>query len=198
MTTALRRGLGVMVAVALVAGIVRASNVALATHRSSDGVLRLAWSVQPERIEKCRQRTDEELARLPQHMRQATVCEGSTAEYRLQASVDGAAVIDRIVHGGGLRRDRRLYVFEELPLPALRTVAIAVRLDRTDAADAPATESPLPRPSAPQVQPRLPRSVESVPAHLSLERELRVAPRQVLLVTYDRQQQELITVSTTQ
>jgi hypothetical protein len=197
MTAALHRGLGVILAVALIAGIVRASNVALATHRSSDGVLRLAWSARPERIEKCRQRTDEELARLPQHMRQSTVCEGSTAEYRLRVSVDGAAVIDRIVHGGGLRRDRRLYVFEELPLPALRAVTIAVRLDRTDAADARTTESPLPHLSAPQGQPHLPRSVESVPAHLSLERELRVAPRQVLLVTYDRQRQELTTVSTT-
>jgi hypothetical protein len=197
MTAALHRGLGVALAVALIAGIVRASNVPLTTHRSSHGVLRLAWSARPERIEKCRQRTDEELARLPQHMRQSTVCEGSTAEYRLRVSVDGADVIDRIVHGGGLRRDRGLYVFEELPLPALQAVTIAVRLDRTDAADARAPDTPQPHPSAPEGQPLPPRSAESVPPHLSLERELRIPPRQVVLVTYDRQRQALTTVSGT-
>ena len=38
-------------------------------------------------------------------MRQAVACEGTTAEYRLQVRIDGALVADRVVHGGGLRRD---------------------------------------------------------------------------------------------
>ena len=189
--TLVDRILGLGLAAALLAVIVWGSNAPLTAHRSGDGVLRVAWSARPERIETCRQRSDEELARLPQHMREPLVCEGTTAEYRLQVRVDGALVSDRVLRGGGLRRDRRLYVLEELPLPPGKTTTIAVRLDRMDAGDTRMRPAPQPQASGPGGRPIVPGLVESVPSHLSLERTLRVAPRQVVLVTYDRERQEL-------
>ena len=125
---------GIALAVAVMAGLVWASNAPMTTNRAPDARLRLAWSARPERIEKCRQQSEEELARLPAHMRQAVACEGTTAEYRLQVRIDGALVADRVVHGGGLRRDRRLYVFEEVVLPAAEAT-VDVRFDRVDSSE---------------------------------------------------------------
>jgi hypothetical protein len=178
----IERALGVALAASLLAGIVWASNAPLTMHRSDAGRLRLAWSARPERIEKCRQATDEEVARLPQHMRQQVVCEGTTAEYRLQVRVDDALVVDRTVHGGGLRRDRRVYVFEELPLVARASTTIDVRLDRIDgSASGTGQASTL--------------LLESLPPHLAIARRLDVLPREVVLVTYDRERRELTIVS---
>ena len=191
--TLLERALSVTLVASLLAGIVWASNAPLAVHRSDNGMLRLAWSARPERIEKCRQPAGEEVARLPQHMRQQVVCEGTTAEYRLQVRVDDALVVDRTVHGGGLRRDRRLYVFEELPLLAKASIMIDVRLDRIDeAATGTAAAPPAPHLRSGQTNPLL---VETVPPHLSIARRMHVSPREVLLVTYDRERRELTIVS---
>ena len=187
--TPLYRVLGAVLAIALTAAIVRASSAALTVHRSTDGLLRLAWSARPERIEKCRQRTEEELARLPQHMRQPLACEGTTAEYRLQVRVDGTLTAERLVRGGGLRRDRRLYVFEEVTLRADVDTTIVVRLDRIDPGAPAAPETA--RPDRAAVAP----SITTVPPHLSLERRLRVSPRQVVLIVYDPNRRELTAVT---
>jgi hypothetical protein len=186
--TPLYRVLGAILAIALMAVIVWASSAALTVHGSTDGLLRLAWSARPERIEKCRQRTEEELTRLPQHMRQPLACEGTTAEYRLQVRIDGALAAERLVRGGGLRRDRRLYVYDEVPLRAGVDSTIAVRLDRVDPA-APGPGSARPDREA------VARSTASVPPNLSLERRVRVSPRQVVLIVYDPDRRELRAVT---
>lgn len=182
------RALGAALVVGLLAGVVWASNAPLTMHRSDDGMIRLAWSARPERIEKCRQPTGDEIARLPQHMRQQVICEGATAEYRLQVRIDDALVVDRTVHGGGLRRDRRVYVFEELRLPAKEST-IGVRLDRIDPpASGGDTAPPTSNVRAGQAPSLL---FESLPPHLAIARRLNVQPREVVLVTYDRQRREL-------
>ena len=175
--TAIYRILAVIVACACIAGIVRASSVHLGVHASADSQLRLAWSARPERVEDCRQRTEEELARLPQHMRQPLACEGTTAEYRLQVSVAGKPMVDRVVRGGGMRHDRRLYVLEEVPIPPGDS-DVQVRFDRMGAA----------RPGASVAAPH----VESVPPHLDLEQRIRFRPRQVVLVTYSSEARNLV------
>lgn len=189
--TLLYRLLGAMLAFGVIAGLVRASSAPLIVHTSNDGLLRLAWSARPERIQKCRQRTDEELARLPRHMRQPLACEGTTAEYRLQVRIDGALVAERMVRGGGLRRDRRLYVFEELELPAAVETVIDVRVDRVESGAGESAEAEAP--AQPGTNTAAP-SVEAVPPHLAFERRLRVAPRQVVLITYDRDLAALVMV----
>ena len=101
----------------------------MTVHGSEHALLRLAWSARPERIESCRQQSNEELARLPAHMRQPVVCEGAPAEYRLSVSYGGRVVAERLVRAGGLRQDRSLYVFHEVPLDT-GDAAIEVRFDR--------------------------------------------------------------------
>jgi hypothetical protein len=168
--------LAVIVACACVAAIVRASSVHVRAHPSSDSQLRLAWSARPERVEDCRQRSEEELARLPQHMRQPFACEGTTAAYRLQVSVAGKLTVDRVVRGGGMRHDRRLYVLEEVPIsPGDRE--IQVRFDRLGAAGPNTLAAP---------------HLESVPAHLDLEQRITFHSREVVLVTYSSDTRDLV------
>ena len=192
--TPLYRMLGAVLAIALTAVIVRGSSASLTVHGSTDGQLRLAWSARPERIEKCRQRTEEELARLPQHMRQPLACEGTTAAYRLQVRVDGALVFERVVRGGGLRQDRSLYVFHEVTLEPSDTT-LEVRLDRLGPDPAPAApaESRTETAERDRANRRQPRG-EAVPPHLSFQRRLRVRPREVILVTYSTERRALVAV----
>lgn len=176
---------GAALVAAVIAGIARLSSVPIVAHPSADAVLRLAWSARPERIENCRQRTPEELAELPQHMRQPLACEGAAAEYRLQVRVNGALVAERMVHGGGLRRDRRLYVLQEFRIPS-GAAAIDVRFDRSGGPQSDVSRVPA------ALHP------ESVPPHLSLERRFQLSPREVVLVTYSAQDQKLFAVEGTE
>lgn len=141
-------------------------------------MVRLAWSARPERIEECRSPTTEELAGRPEHMRQTRVCEGRAATYRLEVRTDGALRIEQEVHGGGWRRDRRLYVFHELPVPP-GEVWMDVRFTRVDMPD-PSSAPPL--------------RTEFVPPSLVLEQRLHLEGREVVLVTYDADRRRLLAV----
>jgi hypothetical protein len=187
------RTAGIALAVAVLAGLVWASNAPMTTNRSPDARLRLAWSARPERIEKCRQQSEEELARLPAHMRQAIACEGTTAEYRLQVRHEGALVAERVVRGGGLRRDRRLYVFEEFLLPA-GEATVDVRFDRVDLSEPGAAADERDHEKAERRETLTPAQRGEVPPHLSLARRLHFSSREVILVTYDSDRQELVAV----
>jgi hypothetical protein len=167
--TATTRILSLAAACAVIAGVVWLSSVPITAHASSAALLRLAWSARPERVEDCRQRSAEELANLPQHMRQPLACEGTTAEYRLQVRAAGALVVDRVVRGGGMRHDRRLYVLEEVPVPAGDT-DIQVRFDRVETARSASTGPP--------------QRIESVPPHLDYEQRITFRTREVVLITY--------------
>lgn len=160
--------------------LVVASTASDRVHDSGDAVLRLAWSARPERVERCRPQSEEELARLPPHMRQPVVCEGAAAQYRLTVRRERKVVVERVVRGGGLRRDRRLYVFQEVPVPAGEGT-IEVVFERLDAGAA----SPSPGSSA---------GGPVVPPYLSFERRLRFRPREVTLVTYDADRRALVAV----
>jgi hypothetical protein len=208
--SAFDRSVGIVLAVAATAGIVRASHAVLTLHPSPDAVLRLAWSARPERMEDCRPQTDEELSKLPAHMRQAVVCEGVTAEYRLEVRRNGAVIAEQVVRGGGLRHDRPLYVFREIPVPA-DDADIEVRFVRLDSRPA-ATVAPAPTgatgepsdSSAPgamdparrrrEAEERQRRLGGELPSSLAFHRRLSFSPRDVILVTYDPERRELLAV----
>jgi hypothetical protein len=172
------RVLSVAAACAFIAALVWMSSISMIEHPASDSQLRLAWSALPERVEDCRQRSPDELARLPQHMRQPLACEGTTAAYRLQVRVAGALVVDRVVRGGGLRHDRRLYVLEEVPV-APGPADIQVRFDRVGAARSDNAGAATQR-------------VESVPPHLDFDQRLVFPEREVVLMTYSPDTRSLI------
>jgi hypothetical protein len=176
---AVARAAGVAVAALASAAMLWGSTAALKVHDAEHGVVRLAWSVRPERIENCRARTADELARLPQHMRQATVCEGETAQYQLTVRRDGEVVVRQRVRGGGWRRDRRLYVFHEIPVRPGDS-AIDVQFDRVGSGGA----NPAGAAAAPDV----------TPPHLAFSERLSVTAREVVLITYSPERAAFIAV----
>lgn len=187
----LSRTAGVAVAAGVMTAMIWASTAPITVHGSNDAVLRLAWSARPQRVEECRERSEQELAELPQHMRQRVVCEGGSAQYRLTVRHDGAVVSEQVLHGGGLRRDRRLYVFHEVRLRA-GDATIEVTFDRLggDTPSVTTDDRDVPGRAAGHSEPR----GETVPAHLSLEERLHFDPREVVLVTYSTERRMLVAV----
>ena len=174
--------MGAVLTMAVLAGLRWASTAPMTVHRTPDAVLRLAWSARPERIETCRRPSDDERSTLPRHMQQTLVCEGRAATYRLQIRHEGTVIGEQVVRGGGLRRDRRLYVFRELPLPAGRT-RVDVRFEQIES-------------GTPDERARL--RGDAVPPRLALDREITLRPREVVLVTYDAERRALVAVQQTQ
>lgn len=189
--TPLARTMGLAVALAVGVAITRASVFNMNVDASAAAVLRLAWTARPERIENCRQLSAAEQANIPAHMREATTCEGATAEYRLEVLRNGLPIANHVVRAGGFRHDRPLYVFHEFRLPA-GDAAIAVRFDRVDAA------SRSPTNTVPQAPPLgRPGHAEVVPASLLLDRQFRFIAGEVVLVTYDPERRMLVAVEGT-
>ena len=199
--TTLERVAGAVIGVAGLSGLVICANASITVHGSGQAILRLAFSVRPERIERCRQQSDEELERLPAHMRQPIICEGTSAEYRLTVLHDGVVAAERLVHGGGLRHDRRIYVFQELPL-APGEGTIEVRFDRIDADTSHVAEPETDHdgrkserdPDDREAEQRDRQSGETVPAHLMLTQRLQIRSREVILVTYAQERRALAAI----
>jgi hypothetical protein len=206
----LDRALGLAAAIAAVVGIAWLSTVRTRPNESADAVLRLTWSARPERVEDCRPQSEEALAKLPPHMRQALICEGTTATYQLEVRRDGTVIDQQIVRGGGMRHDRPLYVSRDIPVPA-GDAAISVRLTRLGATTSAGvsgderherdesgkgslmTDDRRRRES----EERRWERGEELPASLSIERRLHFVSREVILVTYDPERRELLAVEGT-
>ncbi len=211
--TAWLRGIGLVVAVAGAVAITQASVLPMKLNPSDAAILRLAWMARPERVEDCRTQTEEQMANLPAHMRQSVICDGTTAAYRLEVQYQHQVIAEQIVRGGGLRHDRPLYVSRAIELPAGDAVIAVkfVRIDsqkpnpvseheRSDGAGGEALEAGRQAAAMDadrrrrEGEERLHSREEAVPAVLVLERGLRLASRQVTLVTYDSQRRELVVV----
>jgi len=83
---------------------------------SSDAaIVRLSWRSEAVRAEECRRLTEEELSRVPAHMRVAESCTGAYVDYELWLTVDDLTRIDT-VSPSGLRRDRPVYVLRDEPV----------------------------------------------------------------------------------
>jgi hypothetical protein len=148
------------------------------TGSPSGGVLRLSWSGHPERVEVCRAVSDEELQRLPRHMRQPMICDGRTADYRLGVTVDGVTLADDPMTGGGFRRERPIYLYREFPLAA-GPHQVVVRFDLADTAAGTAARG--------STSSRL----DALPRALTLDTAITLQPRTVALVTYDPERRAL-------
>lgn len=208
--TPVSRVIGLALALSAALAITQASVLRINLNPSDAAVLRLAWTARPERIEDCHAQSEEELAKLPAHMRQSEICEGTTASYRLEVRHNGVVIADHTVRGGGFRHDRPLYVSREMPLPS-GDAAISVTFARIDSPQSHVSEkehgerprSELQERESHAMDPdrrrreeeeRLHSREEAVPPMLSLERRLRLASRQVVLVTYDPERRELVVI----
>lgn len=164
---------------AVMAGLVAASHAPWRAHPEPGGVLRLNLSARPERVERCRTLSEAELASRPAHMRQAEICDGEAARYRLVVTRDGAPVLDEELTGGGARRDRPIHLLREFPIPAA-TVHLSIALDRIDAVDSVAVDTTTAT-----------RIAEALPRALRLDTTVTVTSHRVVMVTYDPRQRRL-------
>ena len=126
--TPLRKGVAGIVAVGLTVATAALSRVPLSFSADDQGQLRLSWRVEGVTAEACRTLPEEELARLPAHMRNPKACIGVIASYHLQVTVDGATAVQDTIRPPGARGDRPITVLRELPLAPGRH-RVSVRFD---------------------------------------------------------------------
>ena len=205
----LRRGLAAIVTAAAALALAAVSTAPFRVHAEPTARLRVAFSARPERIERCRTLSADELANVPEHMRQAEVCEGTTAHYRLEVRRNDSLVDTALLRGGGLRHDRRLYALRELVVPSGRST-IDVRLTRLDTVAARRDDDDHERGErehddddgrhgirARDLDERRRRVADEIPPSLDLREDVTLGPREVLLVTYDQASRRLRTVRDT-
>ena len=192
------------VAVALAAGLrLRWSTVH--AWRAADNDLarvRQSWSARPERVERCRRLSDEELAKRPPHMRLRTECEGGFASYLLTLSVDSRVILRDTLRGGGLRHDRPMHVFNEVDLAGgVRHLRLELtRLDSATAGEpnadddrhAEVADTLLGGRGARESDERTRRASEALPPRLVLDTIIAFQPRRVVLVAYDDLRRRLV------
>ncbi len=148
-------------------------------------VLRLSWRAPEGAVETCRTLTPEEAARLPAHMRRPEVCEETELPYLLRLAVDGHERLADTLQPAGARADRPVIVFREVELtpgaheievaftPVLATISPSATARRVGGdAEGVEAEGEAEREAGP-------------PGPLRLTASLRLAPREVALVTYD-------------
>jgi len=93
-----------------------------------EALIRVSFSHSAQRLQECRQRSDEELAKLPPNMRVREDCPRERSPTHFQLEVDGRLMIDRVVQPAGLTRDGAATLYWRLPLPA-GTHRIVARLN---------------------------------------------------------------------
>ena len=188
---------GVVVAIVAAASLRWSSVLSLGTRTSREhsAQLRLSLSARPERVERCRELSDEELARLPAHMRLRTQCEGYSARYRLAITVDGHQLAADTLRGGGLRHDRPLHVFQEHDVaPGRQRVTVEIiRVEESTAAVADTTttggavtDTLLGGRAERERAERSRRVAEAMPARLALDTTITLVPGGVALITFDQ------------
>jgi hypothetical protein len=97
----------------------------LAVHRDASdpatgAILRIAVRTTAGTAEVCRRVSQEELEKLPVHMRRPEVCEPHAVPYRLLVRTGSAILIDRVYTASGIHGDRPLALAEDLSVEAGR------------------------------------------------------------------------------
>jgi hypothetical protein len=189
-----KRLAGAALALALTAAIVAASRVPYAASDADRAMIRLSWRTPGAQVEECRRVSEEELEALPVHMRREEVCERRALPYRLYVLVNGQTVYDEVVRPAGAREVRPLYVFREIPVaPGSYQVDVLWQPEGgAPAATAPDEPGALTRaedPTADRVENPSRRAAQH---RLTLSVRLALEPRDVALLTYDVDRQQLV------
>lgn len=135
----LRRVAGGALAVALVAGTAVLSRLPASFSAPDDALLRLSWRMTGVTAQACRTLTQEELEKLPVHMRNPRACIGHIASYVLRVRVDGSPALVDTVRPAGARGDRPITLLRDLPVdPGTHRVAVAFDAILPDGVEPPA------------------------------------------------------------
>ena len=191
-----QRALGLILGLLLMMGVAALSRVPIHVHRSTNALLRVAMSARPELVERCTAVSDSVLAQTPEHMRQRSICEGVAAAYLLEVMHNGTMLIADTVRGGGLRNDRQLYVLRDFTVPS-GVSNVEVRFRRIDQPGS--DNTPVSRDSTGvsdagedrEHTARARRAADAVPHDLRFRETVSLTPREIHLVTYDRESRTL-------
>jgi hypothetical protein len=175
--------------------LVLASAAPLPFNTSEAARLRLSWTARPQRIEVCRTLSAEELAALPEHMRQRVECDGRFASYTLRVEMADRALGESVIRGGGLRHDRPIFLLREYEVPP-GTYRMRITFTRREPIESREEESaPGAVPDADtglyagraarEVAERSRRDRAAIPPQLELDTTVTLAPREVALITFD-------------
>ena len=129
-----RSALSIVATAGLMWGMTLASAAPVPQRDVESARLRLSWNARPERIEVCRTRSEEELERREEHMRQRVECDGRFATYELRVEADGRPLHESAVRGAGLRNDRPIYLLREIDIaPGVHRLLVSfVRREKND------------------------------------------------------------------
>ncbi|HQY27861.1 MAG TPA: hypothetical protein PK956_03230 [Burkholderiaceae bacterium] len=84
----------------------------------NEGLLRLSFRHPGEFATDCRQRTAEELAKLPPQLRAQMDCPRERSPVHVRVELDGQVLYDERFQPAGLRRDGAASGYHRLPIPA--------------------------------------------------------------------------------
>jgi hypothetical protein len=160
----LRLAAGVGVALLSLLALVALSRVPYQALPGDDALIRLSWRTVGTYVEECRRPTAAELERLPVHMRREEICEGRMLPFRLRVTLDGRVVLEETVMPAGARGDRPLFVLREIAVP----------------------------PGEHRLRVEWSAEGGGEGGHLDLEATLRLASREISLVTYDVDRRSLV------
>lgn len=111
---------GVLLAAAATAALGFASRAPYTPGDPDVSLLRLSWRLRGQKVETCRDRTQEELDALPVHMRTPQVCTGHLVAYRLTLRIDGEVADTATYLPAGAKGDRPIFVLHDERLEAGR------------------------------------------------------------------------------
>ena len=97
-----------------------------------EALVRVSFIHATERRQACRERSAEELAKLPPNMRAAQDCPRERAPLLVELELDGKLVLRREVQPSGLHHDGNVAVYQRLALPAGRHRIVARLRDRAE------------------------------------------------------------------
>jgi hypothetical protein len=186
MNPGLKYAIGGGLVVAALAGLGALSRVPYVAEPLNDAVVRLAWRTRGTRVEACRHRTPEEMAKLPLHMREGEVCERRLLPYLLTVAVGEASPDSTMVRAAGVREDRPLFVYRELPVaPGRHRIRVEFIRQGEPGKEAPHAEELEPEHGEYGETPQ-------TAARLTLDTIIAVGEREIALVTYDPDSRRLV------
>ncbi|MCZ7565351.1 MAG: hypothetical protein M5U08_17520 [Burkholderiales bacterium] len=101
---------------------------------SDRALVRLSFSHGAQPIAPCRERSEEELAKLPPNMRVKTVCPRERSPVKVEIEMDGVPLYAITAAPAGLKRDGAATVYRRTPIPAGRHTFRARLADGPDGA----------------------------------------------------------------
>lgn len=114
------RYLGQVLAYALFAAVIGYfSTTPVYKHLPSDQALvKLSFRHAAQRKGACRERTDEELAKLPPNMRVRQVCPRERADVVVELEVDGQPMVQAVLPPSGITHDSAATIYRRFSIPA--------------------------------------------------------------------------------